>query len=212
MNIRSDAEAINLRNQRLRSYNAKELSVSVVNDQKFHYRVVGSKTFASTVTSQLNLILKKSKHGRLLLQELAKLPKIIDFVEYKTSHAAFHSGSIVVLHNATAPQGDGLARFESKTGKMFRGSFLPEMVLAHELFHAGQFQKASFFEPYCNFICSFTGGPWKLPKSAFEIGAIKYTNQIRIDNNIGYVRAYYNAFGGTKIDSYEETNDRRKGE
>ncbi|MBL1258954.1 MAG: hypothetical protein COB30_017285 [Ectothiorhodospiraceae bacterium] len=205
MKIRNDADAIILRDQLLSIYQAKEFSVKIRPRISFNYRVVGSDNFALAITLQIKAIMGSTEHGNILLQELAKLPEKIDFIEYDTSHAASHDGFIVVLHNATTPQGNGLGRFQSKSGKFLRGSFLPEMALAHELFHAGQLQQAKFFEPYCNLLCSWTGGPWKLPK---EPGAIRYTNQIRIDKNLGYVRTYHAAYGGRKIDSYEEASTR----
>ena len=111
MDIRSDADAINLRNQLLRLYSAQEHSVDVKHGNSLRYRVVGANRFASAIASQLKAIMRSSNHGTILLQELAKLPKRIDFVEHATSHAASHDGSIVVLHNATTPQGSGVARF-----------------------------------------------------------------------------------------------------
>jgi len=203
--IRNDADVIMLRDQLLSIYPAKEFSVKIKTDIVFNYRVIGSGNFSSAIILQIKAIMGSSNHGKILLRELAKLPKKIDFIEHKTSHAASHDGFIVVLHNATTPQGSGQGRFESKSGKFLRGSFLPAMALAHELFHTGQLQQAKFFEPHCNFLCNWTGGPWKLPK---EPGAIKYTNQIRIDKNLGYVRTYHAAYGGRKVDSYEEASIR----
>jgi len=116
----------------------------------------------------------------------------------------------VVLHNAIIPQGEGQARFEDSKGTPLRGSFLPSMSLAHELFHVGQLQKSDFFQPYCNWICNITGGPWKLPKKIFETDAIRYTNQIRIEQGLDYIRTYHSGYGGTKSDSYNEATKRTK--
>lgn len=212
MKLAHDGDVIKLRDQLLSVYPAKDFSVQVKNTQSLNYRVVGSNSFAQAIASQLKKIIQSSSHGKILLQELARLPKKIDFVEYATSHAAFHEGSIVVLHNAITLQGKELARFETEMGKMVRGSFYPEMALAHELYHVGQFQQETFFEPHCNLICTWTGGPWKLPKNVFEMNAIKYTNQIRLDRGFGYVRAYHTAFGGRKIDSYEKATERQREE
>ncbi len=207
MKIRNDADAIMLRDQLLSIYRAKEFSIKIKADIIFNYRVIGSDNFASAITLQIKEIMGSFNHGKILLQELAGLPKKIDFIEYKTSHAASYDGFIIILHNATTPQGNGLGRFESKSGKSLRGSFSPAMALAHELFHTGQLQQAKFFEPHCNFLCNWTGGPWKLPK---EPAAIKYTNQIRIDKNLGYVRTYHEAYGGRKVDSYAEASIRHE--
>jgi hypothetical protein len=209
MSIRNDQDAINLRNGLLKSYSPAEFNYSIKSKLSLKYRVIGTKQFQSLVRNQLREIVQKSDHGQRLLTELASLPAIIDFVEHQASHAAFYAGSIVVLHNATSLQGRGLARFESKKGRGLRGSFSPAMALAHELFHAGQFQKTDFFTPYCNTLCGWTGGPWKLGKSALEMGAIHYTNQIRLDKNLGYVRSYYEAYGGRKIDSYQDAEKRQ---
>lgn len=205
MKVKNDADAIMLRDQLLSIYHAKTFSVKIKIGTNFNYRVIGTNNFSLAIALQIKAIMGSSDHGKILLQELARLPEKIDFIEYETSHAAAHDGFIVVLHNATTPQGKGLGRFESKSGKPLRGSFLPEMALAHELFHVGQLQQAKFFEPYCNFLCTWTGGPWTLPK---EPAAIRYTNQIRMDKNLGYVRTYHAAYGGRKIDTYEETNAR----
>lgn len=209
MNIRNDKDAINFRDSLLKSYSPSNFNLLIKKNRVLKYRVIGTRLFQTLIEHQLKEIMHRSPHGRTLLSELAALPKTIDFVEYKTSHAALYDDSIVVLHNVMSSQGMGVARFESKTGRPLRGSFAPAMALAHELFHVGQYQKADFFQPFCNTLCSWTGGPWKLGTSALERGAVHYTNQIRIDKNLGYVRSYYAAYGGAKIDSYADAKKRQ---
>ena len=206
MKLKTDAEVIGYRDQLLKVYPKKDVRLNAGNNLTFRYSVIGTSNFKARVESQVKSIVRASHHGKILLQELAKLPKIADIVEYKTSHTAFHKDSIVVLHNATTPQGQGLARFESQDGQRLRGSLHPEMILAHELFHVGQVQKAKFFEPYCNLLCGWLGGPWE--PSMLESSAIKYTNQIRIDKKMGYVRTHYSGYGGVPVDSYKKANAR----
>lgn len=149
-----------------------------------------------------------SGHGKMLLKELAKLPLKPGIVEYPTSHAARYKNEIVVLHNAVNPQGKGFVRFETSEGLKGRSSVHPYMALAHELFHVGQYQRAKFFEPYCNWLCDWTGGPWKPGKTAYENPAVQYMNQIRIDHGLARVRTHYAGFGGPKIDSYKKASAR----
>ena len=201
-------EAIAKRNMKLSVYKRREVVVNIDQGIKFVCHTIGPSSYTPLIKEQIRKIMSGSEHGKILLRELAQLPIKPDIVEYSTSHVARYKDEIVVLHNAITPQGRGLARFETSKGRKSRSSFYPYMVLAHELFHVGQYQRAKFFEPYCNWICDWTGGPWKLGSKAYENQTVRYTNQIRIDHNHGRIRTHYHGFGGPQIDSYKEAKAR----
>lgn len=105
-------------------------------------------------------------------------------------------------------QGPYIRMFEDEDGERVSKRILSEIALAHELFHVGSYQKAKFFQPYCNWICNLTGGPWELPDSAIELVALKYANLIRLDKTTGYVRTYYDFNDFLKEDSYKKAHER----
>ena len=211
-NTKADKEAIAYRDSMLARYRAAKIEMRV-GKQTFSCRAIGKSDFVKAIRMQLREIQRGSENGKKLLEELAKLPLKPDIVEYNVSQTAYY-GSIVVMHEAFIPQGQvmgkGQARFENEKGQALLAGFYPYMTLAHELFHVGQFQFGDFFEPYCNWICSWTGGPWNLSKGACERDAVRYTNQIRLDKNLGRVRTYYHGRGGPQIDSYKKALKRNQ--
>lgn len=202
--IITSKRALSIREQAIALYPKTQHTLYVGAQHTFQYVVIGTTSYKQIIEQQLKSIARGSNAGKLLLQELSKLPKVAIIIEANSSHAFAHKEDIILLHNAISSQGYGKGRFEDAKGRRLVGSFRQNMTLAHELFHIGQLQKANFFKPHCNWVCI---NPWG-NNSMIENDAIRYTNQIRLQKNYGMVRTHHAANGGLVADSYQKAQSR----
>lgn len=92
---------------------------------------------------------------------------------------------------------------DSKTNNSFK-QITPEMTLIHELFHAWQNtgKSPSTSDNYFHRTNYYTYP--QDPHRKTEAHALRYTNQIRIDFGLGYIRTQYKTLGSTNIDTVRD--------
>ena len=184
-----------LRDEQKKKHGSKAHSLTLDDGSEFKYNTIGGKELAPKVDVLLSNI-RKSEAGEELLQRLAAQGESLDIVESAGPSGAFKeidsAGSIILL-NLASRQAPGVY-FQNSRGEYFQGSTKIENVLAHELYHAGTFTGADFFQPEWAFWHFWTPSEASWVKNA-ESRALRYTNQIRLQRGQERIRATYMSFG-----------------
>ena len=224
------------RNDALSTHRTPKNFALALGSATFQCRIIGPPEYILAVEQQLTRLASQSHYARLLLEELGRLPGKIDIYSHLSGAATINPSDhydIIVEHNACV--GNKLITRQCLNGtvKIAEGSepkfeypgnptsitdnHMPSIIiLAHELFHAGWYQNRNFyqrFEPYyrARSVQDKQLDALYFPKDNVdesEILATKYTNLIRIDLNIGRIRAYYHHSDKQPLDSLKNATSR----
>lgn len=208
-----------------KKHNTTDSSYTVMTangERKIKYSIIGPDNFATTIKRAFPVI-GKSFYGKLMLIAIAKSKIEIYFAYYKgktpvTSDKKLPHPYNEKNNNFTVVQGDFNTKLLPKyriipVAKKIDNSLLkkmmspipniqnsnsvhlmPEMLLAHELFHVWDITGDRALPKY--FRNSLNVGDYNFA----ETHAVRYTNQIRIDLGLGYIRVQYTIGSRRNID------------